>query len=147
MISNSWNTLLRRVKKDQPVFRSLSFKHLRKTNAQLHHDHAQATSETIAVMQARANFSSVDDFADAYYRRSFEKVYKANDRVHEYLEPMFGAAEETSANDAAEQKDQKHASLSTRIREEYDRCGNISEVARKLGISRPTVYQHLEKGN
>ena len=29
------------------------------------------------------------------------------------------------------------------VRQEFERCGNVSETARRLSISRTTVYRHL----
>jgi transcriptional regulator of acetoin/glycerol metabolism len=33
------------------------------------------------------------------------------------------------------------------VRQEHARCGNISETARRLSISRTTVYRHLRQGD
>jgi hypothetical protein len=91
-IANRWNDLLSRVRKKHPSFRRLSFKYLRKTAAQLHQDLAGADSETIAVLEGRAQWSAHDAQANHYYRRCFGKVHAANQQLRNQLQPMFDAA-------------------------------------------------------
>lgn len=89
-ISNSWNRLLDRVQQQDPKFRRLPFKYLRKTNASLLQQ-CGADSEIIAIVQGRAKRSHHDDQADVYYPRMVSKVEPAMSKFRELLQPMFNS--------------------------------------------------------
>lgn len=92
-IANTWNRLLDRVQLQDPAFKRLSFKFLRKTNAVLL-ERCGADSEIIAIVHGRYNRSRFDGQADAYYPRMSGKVRPHMDALHEHLKPMFDAAGE-----------------------------------------------------
>ncbi len=91
-LANVWDRLLDRTAEANPGFRRLPFKYLRKTSAQLMSDVGEADGETIAIFHCRGKRTADDDEADLYYRRRFPKVFAANQKVGEYLKPMFDAA-------------------------------------------------------
>lgn len=86
-IANAWNGLRKRIKKAEPEFEGLSFKHLRKTAGQLVRD--ASDGETAGVFLAHGHPVSTDLLSDRYSNRPFQKVFQALDQVHEVLEPMF----------------------------------------------------------
>ncbi len=90
-LANVWDRLLDRVAEDHPGFRRLPFKYLRKPSAQLISDVGDADGETIAIFHCRGKRTADDDEADLYCRRRFPKVFAANQKVGEYLKPMFDA--------------------------------------------------------
>jgi len=143
-LSNAWNKLLGRVQKSAPGFRRLPFKFLRKTSAQLMQDVGGGDSETIAIMHARAKWTGNDEQADRYYRRSLDRVYAANDRVAVYLAPMFAAAPDAFSEARKRGGGNITAVQIERIRKVYATCGNVSHVAKEVGVSRQTVYRHID---
>ncbi len=138
-IANRWNALLNRVQTDHSEFRRLSFKFLRKTAGQLVRDFSDG--ETVAVFHARAQVN-IDEYSDAYSRRDFRKVFEANRRVRERLEPMFAGVE-------AFQVPRKRGgpNLSPGCIERIQKLGSEgvkpTEIARLVGVSRPTVYRYV----
>lgn len=91
-IANQWNKLLNRVSKHQPAFRRLSFKHLRKTSAQLVRN--VADGETAGVFLCHGRPVRSDDLLDAYTNRDFSRVHAALAKVHEQLRPMFATVDQ-----------------------------------------------------
>ncbi|MFP4217210.1 MAG: helix-turn-helix domain-containing protein [Phycisphaerae bacterium] len=137
-IANRWNALLTRVRDDQPGFRRLSFKFLRKTAFKLVRD--VSDYETAALFQARAKVSS-DSYADAYAPRTFSKVREANAEVRKLLDPMFAAAPEAFST----ARKRGGANISQAKIEQIQQLWREGEkpnaIASAVGVSRATVYR------
>ncbi len=139
-IANTWNRLVKRVQKDQPDFRHLPFKFLRKTAYQLVKE-ASGSEEVAGAFQARGRLSS-DQYASAYGRRLFGHVFEANLQVHEQLQPMFAAAP-----DAFDGPRKRGGANITPARIEgiqrlWREGVRPAEIARVTGTTRQTVYRY-----
>ena len=92
-IPNIWAGLLRRVRKDHPEFRKLSFGKLRKTAGDLVKQFSNG--EVAGVFLRHGKVVKTDDLIDLYTNRPFGKLFVALREVEEYLQPVFAAAPET----------------------------------------------------
>lgn len=141
-IVSVWRSLYDRVRKDYPNFKFLPFKFLRKTAGQMVQD--LSDGETSGVFQCRGKRVETDELSDRYTRRDFRKVFEANARVRQHLQPMFdaGPAEPFSGD---KKQGGNNISLGTIDRiKDLDRQGmKPDEIIRTVGVSRATVYRHI----
>jgi hypothetical protein len=140
-IANAWNKLLDRVTNDNPTFRRLSFKHLRKTAGQLIRN--MSDGETAGVFLSHGQPVKSDDLLDAYTNRDFSKVFAALDRVHLQLAPMFAAAPNAFTNAHSPAGANISRSTIESIHKLHAEGKSVSEIARTLNLSRPTVYRWI----
>ena len=136
-----WNALTDRIRKDHPEFRKLSFGKLRKTASSL--VRRLADGETAGVFLAHGQPVETDDLLEVYTDRPFAKVFDALRRVGEYLQPMFDAAPSDPFSETAVSRS-LNISLGTVKEIKRLRAEGVgpTEIARKLGVSRWTVYYH-----
>jgi hypothetical protein len=92
LITNRWWELLRRVRKDQPSFRCLSFGKLRKTSGNL--IRSVAGGEIAAVFLCHGIPLGSDELLDVYTNRPFAKVFSALENIGERLRPIWTAVPE-----------------------------------------------------
>ncbi len=140
-IANAWGKLLDRVTKDHSSFRRLSFKHLRKTASQLVRN--MSDGETAAVFLSHRHAVKSDDLLSVYSNPDFSKVFVALDRVHLQLAPMFAAAPEAFTNAPSPAGANIGRATIDAIVRLHTEGKNVSEIAKLLNISRPTVYRWL----
>ena len=86
-IPNSWHRLTKKIRKDHPTFRSLSFNKLRKTAGNL--VRSEAHGEIAAVFLCHGKPVKADELLDLYTNRPFGKVFAALDKVGEKLRPLW----------------------------------------------------------
>jgi hypothetical protein len=136
-----WNALTERIRKDHPDFRRLSFGKLRKTAASLVRQFADG--EGAGVFLAHGQPVESDDLLEIYSNRPFGKVFDALRRVGEYLQPVFDAAPPDPFSVAAVSSS-LNISLGTVKEIKRLRAEGVgpTEIARRLGVSRMTVYYH-----
>ena len=145
-IANRWNGLIGRIQKDQPAFRQLPFKYLRKTAGQLVRQ--VSDGETMAVFHARGQSVSSDDQADRYANRLFNRVAQATDNMGRQLQPMIDAAEASSPSTPFTGSKQgggrslPPAKIQS-IRQLAAEGGNTRDIARAVGVSRDTVARYV----
>ena len=145
MISNAWSGLLRRVSRRHPDFPRHSFKVLRKTAAELVQGPGGGDSQVIAIMEARAKRTVLDDQADRYYSRRFDDVYRANTAVGVYLEPLFAAAPEAFRGTRTRPMRKIGPEAAERMRLLIDAGVGVADVALKFGCAPATVRHHLRQ--
>ncbi len=136
-----WNALTERIRKDHPEFRRLSYGKLRKTAASLVRRFADG--EIAGVFLAHGQPAKSDDLLEIYSNRPFGKVFDALRRVGEYLQPVFHAAPPDPFSVAAVSSS-LNISLGTVKEIKRLRAEGVgpTEIARRLGVSRMTVYYH-----
>jgi hypothetical protein len=136
-----WNALTERIRKDHPDFRRLSFGKLRKTAASLIRRFADG--EVAGVFPAHGQPVESDDLLEIYSNRPFGKVFDALRRVGKYLQPVFDAAPPDPFSVAAVSR---KLNISPGMVKEIKRLRlegvGPTEIARRLGVSRMTVYYH-----
>jgi len=86
-IPSLWKNLQRTVRKEQPGFRYLPFKQLRKIGGQLVKE--ASDGEVAGVFHARGKPVQSDVLSDVYTNRPFLKVFMALEEVGKKLQPMF----------------------------------------------------------
>jgi hypothetical protein len=90
-IPNLWKNLQRTVQKEQPGFRYLPFKQLRKTAGQLVKE--ASDGEVAGVFLCHGKPVKSDILADVYTNRPFRKVFAALDQVEKHLVSMLAVAD------------------------------------------------------
>lgn len=138
-IANRWQKLLRRVQADHPGFHSLGFKFLRKTAYQLVLE-ASGSMEVAGAFQARAQLST-DEQADRYGRRLFDRVFTANLKVRERLQPMFNVAPDAFTTTRRKGNPNLSRGKIKKIQQLHGERVKPAEIARVVGCSRQTVYR------
>lgn len=140
-IANIWNRLLDRVTTDHPDFRRLSFKHLRKTGAQLVRN--MADGETAAAYLAHGQPVKGDDLSGVYSNPVFARLDTSLVKVRQVLERVF--------NQAPDGFDQPRAKGSPNIkRSQIEQIADLHRagvhpdaIAIKVGVSRATAYRRI----
>lgn len=141
-IQNLWyGGLLRRVRKDHPQFRTLSFGKLRKTAGNLIRRFSDG--ETQGVFLCHGQPVKTDDLSDIYSNRDFAKVFAAIRAVGEYLQPVFDAAPVQPF--ASPVRQSKGRAVGKRIRELRSQGVSIDGIAAQVGLSRSAIYRRLAK--
>jgi len=138
-IPNIWAGLHRRIAKDHPDFRSLSFGKLRKTAGNLV-KHV-ADGEISGVFLCHGNPVKSDTLQDVYTNRPFGKVFVALDEVEQQLQPIFQKNPNVfseKSNRLAISKKQNDS-----IMELHEQGLSVTEIATKVGVSIMTVYRRI----
>ena len=143
-IPNIWDGLLRRVRKDHPDFRKLSFGKLRKTAGDLVKHFSNG--EVAGVFLRHGNVVKTDDLLDLYTNRSFGKLFRALREVEKHLQPMFDAAPE----DPFPEKRKKGGPNITlgqirRIRSLRKQGFKVKKIAELVGVTTQTVHRHSKR--
>ena len=141
-IQNLWyGGLLRRVLKDHPDFRTLSFGKLRKTAGNLVRRFSDG--ETQGVFLCHGQPVKSDELSDIYSNRDFAKVFAAIRAVGEHLQPVFDAAPREPFVSPVRQS--KGRAVGKKIRQLKSQRMGITTIAKQVGLSRSAVYRRLEK--
>jgi hypothetical protein len=133
-IPNRWNYLLKRIRRDHPKFRNLSFNKLRKTAGDLIRQYSDG--EIAGVFLCHGQAVSSDNLADVYTNRPFRKVFEAQDRVWAYLQDIFTA-------DAC---NESKISIGTikKIKELHKQRVPVRQIAELCGVAESTVRGRIK---
>ncbi len=143
-ISKLWyRGLMDRIKKDQPTFRRLSPKSLRKTAGNLIRD--IAGGEVMGVFLAHGKPVKSDDLAEQYSNRPFARVFEALGKLHERLQPLWNAVPDSFPLEKAKTRN-GGANISVgkieAIKALTAQGLKPGVVAEQLNVSLATVYRH-----
>jgi hypothetical protein len=141
-IPNCFAALVRRVKRDDPEFPTLSFGKLRKTAGDL--IRRFAGGEIHAVFMCHGQPVATDNLTDLYSNRPFGKVFKAIREVQEYLQPVFAAAGAVPFQFRLSQVAYR-SETHDRIVELYHQGRRIREIAAEVGRSQAAVRNHIRR--
>jgi len=140
-IQNLWyGGLLRRVCKDHPSFRTLSFGKLRKTAGNLVRRFSDG--ETQGVFLCHGQPVKSDELSDIYANRDFAKVFAAIRVVGEYLQSVFNAAPKDPFANPMRQT--KGRTVGKKIHQLKAQGVPVAKIARQVGLSRNAVYRRLD---
>jgi hypothetical protein len=140
-IPNAWTGLTKRIRKDYPDFPRLSFNKLRKTAGNM--VRRKAGGEMLALFHSRAKSVDVDDQAERYTDRPFDKLFAVLDAIRADLAPVFDGVVDPFTADARK----RNPSISIGVRErivQFRRQGReYKEIAQQCGVSLDTVRRYL----
>ncbi len=134
--------LLRRIQKDKPEFRKLSFNKLRKTGANLVRRFSDG--ETAAVFLCHGRPVKADALLDLYTDRHFDKVFAALDRVAEYLAPMFAGVADPFPADGKKHNPSVSLGQIKRMRALRAQGFTVRKVAEDVGVTAETVRRYCK---
>jgi len=129
-VAASWSDVLKKIRRDNPTFKKLSFKYLRKTAANL--VRKISDGETAAVFLHHGQSVAEDELAEVYTDRDFEKLFVAQGKVHETLAKMFAQPVWTRGENRRDE-----------IRRLKAEGIKPAEIAQQLHTSLATVYRYL----
>ena len=134
------NGLLKRVCKDYPEFRRLSFGKLRKTASSLIRRFGDG--ETAGVFLCHGHPVRGDALLDVYANRDFASVFRAIKKVEQHLQPVFEAA----PSDLHAQPDPNKTGRKKikRLCELKEQGLSIREIAEEVGMSKSAVARHVK---
>jgi hypothetical protein len=135
-----WQDLTMRIQNDYPSFPSLSFGKLRKTAANLVRQ--VADGEVAGIFLCHGSPVKSDDLIGLYTDIPFPKVFNAQRRLEEVLQPVFEAAPE----DLFAQPTQQYTSLK-KIKRIFDLKSDgksVRQIAEDVGLSKSAVFRHLK---
>jgi hypothetical protein len=142
-IPSAWAGLTSRVRKDQPDFPRLSFNKLRKTAGNL--VRRKAGGEMLALFHSRAKSVDVDDQAERYSDRPFDKLFDVLGVIRADLAPVFDAVADPFPADGRK----RNPSISVGVREkiiQLRREGKeYKEIAQECRVSVDTVRRYLKE--
>lgn len=138
LIPNLWIRLLDRVRKDHADFPRLPFNSLRDTSANMIR---QMAGEETASLHLAHKHQSKDEHLRRYTHPVRKRHYKALLKLEKKLRLVFEAAGPNPFADR--QKNYIGRTKIKQILELKDKGKSAGEIAKKLGISVPTVYRHL----
>lgn len=140
-ISNMWIRLRERIIKDHPSFPELSFNKLRKTGSDL--IKLVADSETAGVFLAHGQTVRSDDLADVYTNRHYNKVFAAQLKALDLLQPHFAKVQEPFHD----QKQHPALSLNTirKIKDMRKAGFTMKAIATDCDLPVETVRYHCHK--
>ncbi|MHB0959271.1 MAG: hypothetical protein ACYC0X_23630 [Pirellulaceae bacterium] len=142
-IQNLWyGGLMRRVVKDHPEFRTLSFGKLRKTAGNLIRRYSDG--ETQGVFLCHGQPVKSDELSDIYANRDFAKVFAAIRAVGEFLQPVFDASPKEPF--ASLMRQSKGRTVGKRIQQLRSQGVSVAKIGKQVGLSRSAVYRRLETG-
>lgn len=143
-LPNMWDGLLRRVRKDHPKFRRLSYGKIRKTAGNLVKRFSDG--EVAGVFLRHGKVVKSDDLIDLYTNRPFAKVFQALREVEKYLEPMFAAI---PPDPFPENRKKGGPNITPgqigRIRKLRRQGFKIKKIAELVGVTTQTVHRHLKQ--
>jgi hypothetical protein len=141
-IQNLWYSgLLRRVLKDHPQFRKLSFGKLRKTAGNFMRRFSDG--ETQGVFLCHGQPVKSDELSDIYSNRDFAKAFAAIQAVRDHLQPVFDAAPKEPF--ASPIRQSKGRTVGKRIGQLKSQGVPVAQIAKEVRLSRSAVYRRLEK--
>lgn len=99
--------------------------------------------ETAGVFLAHGQPVRTDDLLDVYTSREFSRVFAANTKIRELLQPMFATAPEAFTR--SRKKGGANLSLAKIERIEQMLADGVpaAEAANRVKVSRATVYRHI----
>ena len=137
-----WASLLTRIRKDHPKFRTLGFKYLRKTAAQF----VQSVGGDLVAGVFLFHGAKVraDDLLDKYTNRDWAAVYRGNAAVRQMLQPVFDQCPEPFQS--GKRKGGGNISLGKieRIQQLHRDGVHPDEIAQIVKVSRATVYRRIQ---
>jgi hypothetical protein len=142
-IPGAWASLTNRIRKDMPEFPRLSFNKLRKTAGNL--VRRKAGGEMLAMFHSRAKSADVDDQAERYTDRPFDKLFEVLGLIRADLAPVFDTVADPFPADARK----RNPSISVAVRERIvalRRGGKeYKDVASDCQVSVDTVRRYLRE--
>ena len=144
-IANAWNRLVKRVRKDHPDFRVLSFNKLRKTSANwIRQSAGQSDGDYLADLFL-SHDEPVEGDLNAYTNERWADLHAIIRKLAEWLEPVFGGV--TDPFPESEKKGGANISPGTiqRILELHHAGDRMALIAEKLNLSRETVRRWIRR--
>lgn len=139
-ITNIWNALKKRIRKDHPGFPNLPFNSLRDTSTNLVRELA---GEEIARLQCAHAHQSSDSNLKFYSNPLFHKLFETLDKLEEIMGPVFEAA------GSAPWTEQKKSILSKQtIVEVKNKLANgesNTRISKELGVSLSTIHNYKKE--
>jgi hypothetical protein len=132
-VAAAWGRLLKRVRKDQPEFRSLSFNKLRKTSSRA--IRRLAGGEAASIFLAHGETTD-DDQLEAYASRHFAPLFEALDQYRQEIKRIFDTPLATGRRAVVPLGRIEH------IRALWHDGVRPEEIAKATGASRATVYRY-----
>ena len=144
-IANAWNRLIKRVRKDHPDFRVLSFNKLRKTSANWIRQNAGQSDGDYLADLFLSHGEPVEGDLNAYTNERWADLHAMIRKLAEWLEPVFGGVQDPFP--ASEKKGGANISLGTiqRILDLHKAGDGIALIAEKLNVSKETVRRWLTR--
>jgi hypothetical protein len=133
-ISNTWNKLIARVQKNEPDFRRLSFKWLRKSGASLVRKIGGGEISSLYLSHGKGS-ATADELLNVYADTDWEAVSSAVNKLRDQLVPTL-CAEVMSG------KPHVARSLIDKIRDMWVAGSTYKEICAATGKSRDTVYKY-----
>jgi hypothetical protein len=139
-IANAWSILLRRIQKDYPQFRKLSFNKLRKTASSF--VRRKYGAEIAGIFLAHGKVCS-DDLLERYADRDFRPVFRACRHWRKRLEPMFAKVDDPFPLDMRKHNPSVTPGMIEKMKQLQAAGKTQTEIAEELGLCRDTVRRHL----
>jgi hypothetical protein len=143
-IPNCWASLTKRVRKDNPDFRALSFNKLRKTAGNLIRQ--EAGGEIASVFLCHG-CSATDELLDLYTNRPFSKVFQAINLVGERLRPMLSRIEKPFSEQVVFGGPNISSGMIRRIQNLKRQGFKTGTIAEMVGVSAETVRRWGKQTN
>lgn len=137
MIPNAWIALARRVRKDHPGFRVLSFNKLRKTAGNL--VRRAGDGEAAGVFLCHGSAVPADRLLDVYTNRPFAKVFAASDRVGDQLRSLWAGIADPFPVQPVRGGPNISLAKIRRIQRMKAQGYKVKYIAEKVGVSTETV--------
>jgi integrase len=142
-IPNMWQRLIKRVRKDQPGFKALPYKYLRKTASTLMRRIAGGEVASMFLAHGRA---TGDELLVIYAQRPFAKVFRALKILRRKFAPLFAKVPDPfPADGVPETRPEISLGKIRRIKELRAQGFKVCHICRELGVSRTTVYRYTQK--
>jgi hypothetical protein len=152
-LTNYWTRLLDRVCREHPDFRRLPQENLRDSSANLIRQEFKmpgvSSSEVAYIFISHGNPFKTDDLLEVYTNKPFGDVFAACRWLEEKLKPMFDATPtdpfpaERKTGGGGRISKKKHEQILRLVRQGISKA----EIARRVNVSKATVYRHLEQRN
>lgn len=141
-IAGAWVGLTKRIRKDQPSFPAKSFNKLRKTSGDL--VRRKGGGEMLAIFHSREKTVAVDDQAERYTNRPFDKLFDLLDHIRIDLAPVFDAVVDPFPFEGRK----RNPSISLGVREQIIQLRKdgrqYREIAKTCDVSIDTVRRYLK---
>lgn len=140
-IANLWATgLTKRIQKDHPSFRKLSFNKLRKTASDLIRH--ESDGEISGIFLTHGQPVKSDDLSDEYTNRPFAKVFYAIRAVRSHLDTVF-SFQPTWPEERKKGGPNISIGKAERIKKLRSQGFKVAVIAEKVGVSQMTVRRHM----
>lgn len=133
-ISNTWNKLIARVQKNEPEFRRLSFKWLRKSGSSLVRKIGGGEISSLYLSHGKGS-ATADELLSVYADTDWKAVSDAVNKLRAQLVPHLGAEVMLGKPHIAR-------SLIDTIRDMWAAGSTYKEICKATGMSRDTVYKY-----